>query len=210
MPIHYYMIVLAVALALPLQSAYAACQCYQETATSPEFGYLELFAVPCTSTPSGYGWVKVPTDQTSPNPDMHLALRSSRDLSGMVLLYTGEWSPGVPRVALTHCGCCCVAQQPALKFDFTPPDWDRTEKLCPATVGGSGEGAFCAAARREAQSQAEATAWSGCAAPACGGGTPRGTFTWGTCWRDTYTYPYPWMVDVTYTYTCEKTYNLCR
>jgi len=212
MPIQPYLVVILVALAVPLQSALAACQCYQETANSPEIGgYLELVPVPCTSTPPNHGWLKVPPDGNgNPSPPMYLALRSSRNLSGMVLLYSGEWSPGVPRVALSPCMCCgCSGQPPPLKFDFTPPDSERpsttTCSLAVQSTDAYGGGGTCGEAYRDAQSEGAAIASASCGAlKVCSG-----SFSNAIC--RPYDRTRTWFeASGTYTYSCYATYNLCR
>ena len=39
---YHFLVVLLVVLAIPLQSAHAACQCFQETGNGTEIGYLAL------------------------------------------------------------------------------------------------------------------------------------------------------------------------
>jgi hypothetical protein len=215
MSIQHVLVVVLVALAVPLQAARAACQCFQETATSPEFGYLELFPVPCTSTPPNHGWLKVPPDGNgNPSPPMYVALRSSRNLSGMVLLYSGEWSPGVPRVALTACMCCgCSNQPPPLSFDFQPPDSVRTLPHCASTVQ-SVTGSYtskdsCEDAQDVATQRATQKAATYCSATqVCSG-----TYTPSSCRATRSTYDktiWYFRVDVNYAFSCYATGNLCQ
>lgn len=206
MPIHHFLVLLLVALAAPLQSALAACQCFQETATSPEFGYLELFPVPCTSTPPNHGWLKVPPDGNgNPSPPMYVALRSSRNLSGMVLLYSGEWSPGVPRVVLTACLCCsCSNQPPPLMFDFQPPDSERPG--CPSTTYGTYGVAFntsCYVAESRALQIAKDQAAATCGAAGLCGATTQETSCTRLSWKE-------FAAEVSYSFQCFGTVNLCQ
>jgi hypothetical protein len=212
MSIQHFLVVVLVALTVPLQAAHAACQCFQETLNSPETGYLELVPTACNTTPSGFGWLKVQVDPNTgqPNPPMYVALRSSRTFNGCsILIYNSAWPNGPSKVLLTFGPGNCNAP-PSLVFDFQPPDSTRSTRVCSGTVDASGEGAYCAAAKREAQSYAEAYARDACASGVCAGSTASGSFTWSRCLRDTYTSPYPWWFDGTYTYYCTKTVNLCQ
>jgi hypothetical protein len=213
MSIQHFLVVVLVALAVPLQSAIAACQCFKETPDSPSSGYLALEPTDCTTTPSGFGWLKVaPDGNGDPNPPMYVALRSSRTFNGCsFIVYNGAWPNGPSKVLLSYFfGDISCNNPPSLVFDFQPPDSTSSTTDCSDTVSVYGDGTYCAAAKREAQSYAEAYARDACASGVCAGSTASGSFTWSNCLRDTYTYPYPWMFNGAYTYYCTKTENLCQ
>jgi hypothetical protein len=208
MPIHHYLVVLLVALAVPLQSALAACRCFQETDTSPVNGYLELVQIPCTSTPSGYGWLKVAPGTHVPSPDLWVALKSSRTFAGCSFInYNGEWPGGGPKVLLDYCvGCGTCNNPPSLVFDFQPPDSQRTSTACSTTAQttyASGSDVRCTTARIAAIEDGEQKATAQCQAGLC-----QGSLTSSSCQtlipRESY------KVSGTYTYYCYDTYNLCQ
>jgi len=125
MPIRHYLVVLLVGLAVPLQSTLASCQCFQETAASPEIGYLDLVPVPCSWAISGWAWLKVAPDPSTgePNPPMHVLLRSSRTFNGCHFLnYNSAWPNGPSKVQLGY-GFApgCESNPPSLVFNYKLP-----------------------------------------------------------------------------------------